>query len=58
MKFRRGTFGPPCCSQVGVGDLNISDPLSAVTCLFEDGLGGFRAALTALGTGVLAVFPE
>lgn len=58
MKFGQGTIALPCGSQVGVGDIKLSDPLSAVMCLFERLLGGFSAALTALGTGVLGVFPE
>lgn len=58
MKFRRGTIVLLCCSQVGVKDIKLSDPLSAVMCLFEHALGGFSAALTALGTRVLGVFPE
>lgn len=58
MKFRRGTVALLGGSQVGVGDIALSDPLSAVMCLFEHVLGGFSAALTALGNRVLSLFPE
>ena len=58
MKFRQGEIVWPCCSQAGFRDIQLSDPLSAVMCLFEHVLGGFSAALTALGTGVFCIFPE
>lgn len=58
MKFRLGAILLLCGSQVGGRGIKLSDPLSVVMCLFEHVLGGFSAALTALGTGVLSVFPE